>query len=97
MLFRSGDYTELETGPTILALCARSLAAQSTGLDLDPDSRPSGNITLVYDDVPAAYTRAVEAGATPIHEPATKPWGQVSSYVLDYDKNLIEIASAINP
>ena len=83
-------------GPCCPAL-SRSLAAQSTGLDLDPDSRPSGNITLVYDDVPAAYTRAVEAGATPIHEPATKPWGQVSSYVLDYDKNLIEIASAINP
>jgi lactoylglutathione lyase len=93
----SGEYTELETGATALALCARSLAAQSTGLDLAPVAQPGGNVTFVYHDVPAAYARAIAAGATPVHEPVTKPWGQVSSYVLDGDGNLIEIASAVTP
>ncbi len=93
----SGEYTEMETGATTLALCARTLAAQSTGLDLGGRGAPCGNVTLVYPDVPAAYAHAVSMGAAPVHEPVTKPWGQVSSYVRDTDGNLIEIVSAINP
>jgi lactoylglutathione lyase len=91
----SGEYTELETGPTVLALFSPPLDAQANGLSVTSAGRTSGNITLVYDDVPAAYARAVAAGAKPVHEPVTKPWGQVSSYVLDNDGNLIEIASAV--
>jgi lactoylglutathione lyase len=91
----SGEYTELETGATALALCARSLASESTGVDLVPGPSHSGNITLVYDDVVAAYARAVDAGATPIHAPVTKPWGQVSSYVADTDGHLVELASTV--
>ncbi|MGL5811209.1 MAG: VOC family protein [Nocardioides sp.] len=93
----SGDYTEFETGTTTLALCGRATAAQSTGLELTRNAGPAGNVTLVYDDVPASYARAVEAGAIPVREPVTKPWGQMSSYVLDNDANLIEIASAVEP
>ena len=94
----AGDYTELETGSTALALCSRALASESTGLDLlgGAPSRPGGSITLVYEDVAAAYAHAVQAGAKPVHEPVTKPWGQVSSYVSDHDGNLIEIASAVH-
>ena len=93
----SGDYTELETGVTTLALCSRALASQSTGLELTGGDRghPGGNITLVYDDVASAHAHAVQAGAVSVHEPVTKPWGQVSSYVRDHDGNLIEIASAV--
>jgi lactoylglutathione lyase len=93
----SGDYTELETGSTTLALCSRALASQSTGLKLtggDSDHH-GGNITLVYDDVASAYDHAVQSGAVSVHEPVTKPWGQVSSYVRDHDGNLIEIASTV--
>jgi lactoylglutathione lyase len=35
----------------------------------------------------------VEAGAAPVSEPATKPWGQDVAYVRDPDGVLIEIAS----
>lgn len=93
----SGDYAELETGPTTLALCSRDLASQSTGLDLTAasTSAPSTSITLVYDDVPSAFIHAVEHGARAIHEPVSKPWGQVSSYVADCDGNLVELASAV--
>jgi lactoylglutathione lyase len=91
----SGDYTELETGATVLALCARALAAESTGLALVGRTVPAGNVTLVVDDVPPAYRRAVDAGASAVHEPVTKPWGQVSSYVLDLDGHLVELATAV--
>lgn len=92
----SGHYAELETGTTALALCARHLARESTGLDLVPGSAPSSNVTLVVGDVPAAYARALDAGATPVHEPVIKPWGQGSSYVLDPAGNLVELATAVS-
>ncbi len=90
-----GDYTEFATGPTTLALCARSLASDSTGMALVGGAEPSGNISLVVDDVAAAFAAAVAAGATPVSEPVTKPWGQVSSYVADPDGNLVELASTV--
>lgn len=90
-----GDYAEFATGTTALALCNRSLAAESTGLAIDGPTNPRSNITLVVDDVRAAFTHAVAAGATAIAEPVTKPWGQDSSYVADFDGNLVELASPV--
>lgn len=90
-----GDYAEFATGPTALALCTYALAAESTRLSLEGENTPRSNITLVVDDVPAAFERALNAGATPIAEPVTKPWGQASSYVADLDGNLVELASPV--
>lgn len=90
-----GDYAEFATGATALALCERALAADSTGLALEGSASPHGNITLVVGNVAAAFSHAVTAGATPIAEPVTKPWGQESSYVADLDGNLIELASRV--
>lgn len=92
----SGQYAELETGATALALCARSLVSETTGVAIDRGPSPASNVTLVVADVPAAYARATASGATPIHEPVIKPWGQVSSYVMDGDGNLVELATAIS-
>lgn len=92
-----GDYAEFATGTTALALCARSTAADSSGLALDRPTSPTGNITLVVPNVPAAFDRAVAAGATPIAAPVTKPWGQTTSYVADADGNLIELATSVAP
>lgn len=39
------------------------------------------------------YEKAVAKGAVPIVPPATKPWGQRTSYVADPEGNLIEIRS----
>lgn len=93
----SGDYAEFDTGPTKLALCARSLAAGSTGLGLTTKeaANPTGNVTLVVQDVPVAFEWAVRHGATPQAKPVRKPWGQESSYVLDPDSNLVELATAV--
>lgn len=90
-----GDYAEFATGTTALALCKRALAAESTGLMIGTGGPPRSNITLVVPDVPAAFDRAVTAGAAEVAKPVTKPWGQVSSYVADPDGNLIEIATRV--
>lgn len=90
-----GDYAEFATGATALALCQRTLAAASTGLALETSATPNSNITLVVDDVRAAFAHAISCGATSIAEPVTKPWGQDSSYVADLDGNLIELATRV--
>lgn len=91
-----GNYLGLVTGDTTLAF-AREGFVQGNGLAFEPvrpDAGPPGvEIGLVFDDVEAAFERAVEAGATPWYEPAMQPWGQTVSYVRDPNGFLVEIAS----
>ena len=90
-----GDYAEFATGATALALCDCTLAAQSTGLPIEGSASPRSNITLVVDDVPAAFEHATANGARPVTEPVTKPWGQTTCYVADLDDNLVELATTV--
>ena len=46
-------------------------------------------------DVPAAYERAVAAGARPMAAPLTKPWGQTVAYVRCPDGTLVELCTAM--
>ena len=48
-----------------------------------------------YAAVDAAYAKATAAGAEPVMEPATEPWGQRTCYVADPEGNLIEIGSFV--
>ncbi len=91
----SGDYTEFATGDTALAACSITLASDATSMPLAERTSPTGNITLVVDNVADAYQRATEAGCVGRVEPVTKPWGQESSYVTDLDNNLIELATTV--
>ena len=50
-----------------------------------------------FDDVDAAFRRAVENGASPVMEPTTEPWGQRTCYIADPEGNLIEIGSWNRP
>ena len=50
-----------------------------------------------FDDVDAAFRRAVENGASPVMEPTTEPWGQRTCYIADPEGNLIEIGSWNKP
>jgi lactoylglutathione lyase len=94
LLHDSGEYAELETGATALAFASRTLAAQNVpGLTPSADTDPRFEVCLVTEDVRGGYARAVGAGAAPVSEPATKPWGQDVAYVRDPDGVLIEIAS----
>ncbi|WP_148615872.1 VOC family protein [Nocardioides rubriscoriae] len=89
-----GDYAQLETGETTLQLAALA-AAPTSGLQITPH-QPDGpaaavQLSLAVDDVLAAVTTAVKAGAVLAVEPVTKPWGQVVAYLRDRDGVLIEL------
>lgn len=99
-LHESGDYGELETGATALAFATHELAASNLpgvyeGATAN-GGRPPFEVCFVTEDVEGAYERAVDAGADPVTEPQTKPWGQDVAYVRDPDGNLIEFASPVD-
>lgn len=59
-----------------------------------PDAPPAGiEIGFVFDDVAAAYRRAVDAGCVALRPPAEKPWGQIVAYVRDDDGVLVELCT----
>ncbi len=92
----SGTYAELETGATALGFVAEA-TAEANGGRFRPnraDGEPAGiEIALCTTDVPAAWQRALDAGATAVKAPATKPWGQTVAYVRDPDGVLVELCT----
>ena len=50
-----------------------------------------------FDEVDAAFARAVKNGAVPILDPELEPWGQRTCYIADPEGNLIEIGSWNKP
>jgi predicted enzyme related to lactoylglutathione lyase len=93
----SGQYGEMETGATTLAFASNELGASNLpgGFQRnDPAEPPAGvEIAFVTEDVDATFRSVLEAGATRVAEPKTKPWGQIVAYVRDPDGVLVEIGS----
>jgi lactoylglutathione lyase len=92
-------YAQLDTGPTKLAFAAYTLGddniaggVRRAGTDGPP---PNVEITLVHEDVDAAYAQALEAGCEPLAAPEDKPHGQRVAYVRDPFGTLVELASPI--
>ncbi len=50
-----------------------------------------------FEEVDAAFRKAVANGAKPVLEPETEPWGQRTCYIADPEGNLIEIGSWNKP
>ncbi|NTU80806.1 MAG: VOC family protein [Chloroflexales bacterium] len=96
-LHESGQYGELDTGATTLAFSRHDLAGSLFPGGYTPiqagSSPPGIELGLVTEDVAGAYERAVAAGATPLKEPAQKPWGQTVGYVRDLNGVLVELCS----
>lgn len=92
-------YGELETGAVRLSFVSLPLAREQLRQDVtaaSPDGPPIGaEIAFVTADVPALYARALEAGATPVCEPAVKPWGQTVAYVRDNSGHLVSICTPL--
>ena len=87
----------METGATALAFANESLVCTTDFVPNRPNERPAGaEVAFVTDDVPAAYAKAVAAGATPVQPPAAKPWGQVVSYVRDLNGVLVQLCTAVS-
>ena len=90
------DFGELKTGETKLAFAAESLADSNFdgGFQRPSAGQPFNvELALVFDDVGAAFARAVENGASALAEPKRKPWGQVVAYVRDPFGTLVELAT----
>lgn len=98
-LHESGDYGELDTGATTLAFADHALADSNFPgghVRADASAQPLGmEIGLVTGDVAAAHAQAVAAGARELSAPATKPWGQVVSYLRTPDGCLVELCTPI--
>lgn len=92
----SGQYTELATGATRLGFVDEVLAESNGGSfrrNRMEDDAPGIELALTTPDVEAAWQRAIAAGAIAVKPPATKPWGQVVSYVRDPDGVLVELCT----
>jgi lactoylglutathione lyase len=98
LLHDSGQYGELATGETTLAFASHELAAANLPQAFRPPAPEETpfEVCFVTDDVPAAYRRALDAGAPSVSEPQRKPWGQEVAYVRDLDGTLIEIATPVS-
>ena len=91
-------YGELETGSTALAFASNELGKSNLpdGYIKANGEKPLGiEIALLTEDVGAAYTKALSAGAISIKEPLAKPWGQIVAYVRCPDGTLVEICSPV--
>ena len=91
---RSGDYAQLDTGSTRLALYTRSAMAKTLGIALDPpaSNAPGFEVGFKVLDVDAAFVELVARGAQPMVPPTDRFWGQRTAYVRDPDGHLIELA-----
>ena len=93
----SGAYAEMETGATALAFVSEELAHSNLPqghLPHDPKKPPFAcEIVLTFQDVQAAFEKAVKAGCKAIAQPEEKPWGQTVAYVREPQGILIELAS----
>ncbi|MCB1396240.1 MAG: VOC family protein [Rhodobacteraceae bacterium] len=97
-LHESGTYGEVETGATTLSFTARSLMRElGKALGQADPHAPVFEIAFATDDVPAAYSRAVAAGAVPMQDPAQMPWGQTVAYVSDPNGILVELCTPVGP
>lgn len=99
-LHESQTYGELETGDTTLSFAAHELARanfRGSHVAASASADPLGmEVAFVTDDVVAAHARALGAGATELSAPASKPWGQVVSYVRCPDGTLVELCTPVH-
>ena len=79
-------------------LCERKIVEGSIKKPLSYPSGINGTMEVCFgaasfSDVDKEYERLVSAGAKPIDEPATAPWGMRCCFISDPEGNLIEIWS----
>jgi len=92
---RAGDYAQLDTGATRIALYDRRAMAELLERELHApqSSAPAFEIGFRVPDVDAAYERLVTAGAEPVAPPRDRDWGQRTAYIADPDGYLIELVT----
>jgi catechol 2,3-dioxygenase-like lactoylglutathione lyase family enzyme len=91
---RSGDYAQLDTGVTRVALYTRRAMENILGVPVEPpaSNAPAFELGFKVADVDAAFGEIVARGALPVVPPTDRFWGQRTAYVRDPDGHLIELA-----
>ena len=91
---RSGEYAQLDTGATRLALYTRSAMGKTLGISLEApaSNAPGFEVGFKVADVDRVFTELVARGAQPVVAPTDRSWGQRTAYVRDPDGHLIELA-----
>ena len=89
----------LDTGGTILAFGSEDNETKELGGKIFrsntlADSPAGIQVSFIADDVEAAYTRAIAAGAVEVYPPRKMPWGQTVSRVRDLNGVLVTIVTA---
>lgn len=91
------SYGEIITGDTTLSFASFNMAKEhfkDQFIESSLTQKPFGiEVGFTTDNVAATLQSAIDAGATLVSEPKTKPWGQVVAYVRDLDGFLIEICT----
>ena len=96
-LHESGDYGELDTGQTKLAVSSIELMQQlGKSPATKPVTNPSFEIAFETEDVAGALAKAVQAGAEQVQEVQEMPWGQKTAYVRLPEGILVEICTAVH-
>ena len=88
---------ELETGAHVLV----SFASHQLGEMLMPgtyvrpaNGQPAGvEIAFFVSDLPAAFAKAVAAGAVPLAQPKTMPWGATVAYLRGPEGTIIGLST----
>ncbi len=97
MLHEGGDYGELDTGTTILALSSHELMNRLGKNPATPNpASPVFELAIETDDVSAGIAQALKAGAKLVSEPAHMDWGQTIAYVAEPNGFLIEICTPVS-
>lgn len=95
----ANDYGELLVGETTLSFASKELAKSNLKdgfIESSLTDKPFGiEIGFTADNVEETVSTALNAGATIVEDPTTKPWGQIVAYVRDIDGFLIEICTPI--
>jgi lactoylglutathione lyase len=95
---RSGDYAQLDTGTTRLALYTRDAMAKTLGtaLEVPAANAPGFEIGFKVADIDAAFSELVARGARAVVPPTDRFWGQRTAYVRDPDSYLVELAQDLS-
>jgi len=88
---------QTETG-VAFNLCERKIMENSLKKTLSYPNGINGTVEICFgvdsfSDVDSEFNRLVKAGANPVDEPSTAPWGMRSCFISDPEGNLIEIWS----
>ena len=98
-LSEDASFGELDTGETRLSFASEELGGShfEQGFRRPSADQPFNiEVVLVFDDVDAAFARALENGATALAQPGKTDWGQTIAYVRDPFGTLLELATPVD-